>query len=275
MAHTIVFFHAHPDDEAIATSGTMAKAKVDGHRVVLVVATRGELGARPDDLRAGETLADRRSDETRASAAVIGADRVEFLGYRDSGMEDDPRIHETGTFHSADLDEAAERLAVLLRDEQASVLVGYDERGNYLHPDHVKVHHVAHRAVALAGTPLHYEATMNRDHIWNLMNERQNELEASGIREQPLGNFENIEEFNLGMREWFVTHCVDVRDYVAVKRAAMIAHASQIDDTSFFLRMPDEAFAESFGYEWFIRPGFPRAPSAPFEHDLFAPLASD
>src|SRR3954451_15005609 len=56
MPHTLVTVHAHPDDEAIATSGTMARAKADGHRVVLVVATRGELGEVPDDLAPGETL---------------------------------------------------------------------------------------------------------------------------------------------------------------------------------------------------------------------------
>ena len=38
---TLVFFHAHPDDEAIATGGTMARAAAEGHRVVLVCATEG------------------------------------------------------------------------------------------------------------------------------------------------------------------------------------------------------------------------------------------
>ena len=41
---TVVFFHAHPDDEALASGGTMARLAEEGHRVVLVVATRGEEG---------------------------------------------------------------------------------------------------------------------------------------------------------------------------------------------------------------------------------------
>ena len=41
---TLVAFHAHPDDESIAMGGVMAKASDEGHRVVLVVATRGEHG---------------------------------------------------------------------------------------------------------------------------------------------------------------------------------------------------------------------------------------
>ena len=54
---TLVCFHAHPDDESIATAGTMAKAAADGHRVVLVLATRGELGEPvPGVLAEGEQL---------------------------------------------------------------------------------------------------------------------------------------------------------------------------------------------------------------------------
>jgi len=41
---TLLLVHAHPDDEAISTGGAMMRAKADGHRVVLVTATRGEAG---------------------------------------------------------------------------------------------------------------------------------------------------------------------------------------------------------------------------------------
>ena len=53
---------------------------------MLVVATNGEHGEVPEDLRDGETLVDRRRAETEASAAALGVDRVVWLGYRDSGM---------------------------------------------------------------------------------------------------------------------------------------------------------------------------------------------
>lgn len=271
MAHTLVTVHAHPDDEAIATSGTMAKAKADGHRVVLVVATRGELGEVPTDLAPNESLADRRTAETLAAAAIIGVDRVEFLGYRDSGMEGDPRNADAESFVSDDVDAAAQRLAAILREEEADVLLSYDERGNYLHPDHIKVHHVANRAGELAAVPLVYEATMNTDYIWELMHRRGDEMpDGDGAPEMPA----TIDELNLGMREWTITHRIDVRGYVDVKRRAMVAHASQIAEQSFFLQMPLDGFAEAFGYEWFIRVGAPRAPDAPFADDLFAPLAA-
>src|SRR3954447_10571470 len=84
---TLVTFHAHPDDESIATGGVMAKAADEGHRVVLVVATRGEHGEVAEGfLDDGEQLWQRRVKETEDSARILGASRVEFLGYVDSGM---------------------------------------------------------------------------------------------------------------------------------------------------------------------------------------------
>src|SRR5690348_6703879 len=112
MAQTLVTFHAHPDDEAIATGGTMARASAEGHRVVLVVATRGELGEyAPDALAPGETLAERRVAEQEAAAKILGVHRVEFLGYRDSGMDGESTNTDEGAFAAADIDEAAQRLA--------------------------------------------------------------------------------------------------------------------------------------------------------------------
>ncbi|MGL5861895.1 MAG: PIG-L deacetylase family protein, partial [Phycicoccus sp.] len=83
---TIVFLHAHPDDEASQTSGTMARLVDDGHRVVVVFATDGDHGEAPDDLAPGESVVDRRRSEAAGSAAAIGLHRMVWLGYADSGM---------------------------------------------------------------------------------------------------------------------------------------------------------------------------------------------
>src|SRR3954466_7015030 len=109
---TLVCFHAHPDDECIATGGVMAKAAKDGHRVVLVVATKGENGEVPDGfLESGEELWQRRVKETNAAADILGVQRVEFLGYVDSGMMGTPENDVPGSFWTADVDEAAGGLA--------------------------------------------------------------------------------------------------------------------------------------------------------------------
>jgi LmbE family N-acetylglucosaminyl deacetylase len=250
MPYTLVLFHAHPDDEAIATGGTMARAKSEGHRVVLVSATRGELGEHaPDSLAPGEQLVDRRVAELHAAAEVLGVDRVEFLDYRDSGMAGEPTNDAPGSFASADVDEAAARLARILREEAADVLTIYDENGNYGHPDHIQVHRVGVRAAELAGTRRVYEATANRDHLQRLMAQMPQDPDAP---DSP------ADLDTLGVTADQITTTVDVRDFVDHKRAAMIAHASQIPDDSFFLQLPAEAFREAFGWEWFIRRDGPR-----------------
>ncbi|MCY3952724.1 MAG: PIG-L family deacetylase, partial [bacterium] len=134
---TLVCFHAHPDDEAIATGGTMAKAAAAGHRVVLVLATRGEEGEQiPGVVPDGEDLGAWRERETRDSAAVLGCHRVVFLGYRDSGMAGVPTNDAPESFWQADVNEAARRLAGILATEGADVLTIYDSHGGYGHPDH-------------------------------------------------------------------------------------------------------------------------------------------
>lgn len=125
----------------------MRKAYEEGHRVVLVVATRGELGEIPEGLLGeGEQLWQRRVDETRAAADILGAQRLEFLGYRDSGMMGTADNEAGGSFWTAPVEEAAEKLAAILREENADVLTVYDDNGGYGHPDHIQVHRVGMRA---------------------------------------------------------------------------------------------------------------------------------
>ena len=261
---TLVCFHAHPDDEAIATGGTMAMAAAAGHRVVLVMATRGEEGEQlagvvPD----GEELGDWREQETRRSASLLGCDRVLFLGYRDSGMAGTATNGSPDSFCRADVDEAARRLADVLTAERADVLTIYDAHGVYGHPDHVAVHRVGTRAAALAGTPRLYWATMNRDRIREM-------VEAADRAGRPVdeGRTERANSDEFGMPDADITHAVDVTGVLGVKRAAMSAHASQIGPESFFLNLAEPEFAAAFGTEWYVRPGHRRA--GPHEPDLFA-----
>ena len=262
MRRTLVSFHAHPDDESIATGGVLARAVAEGHRVVLALATRGEVGEVDDGfLEDGETLGARRTEETLRAAEILGVHRVEFLGYRDSGTAGTPANGDPKAFWSADIGEAAARLAALLNEEKADVLTVYDDHGGYGHPDHIQVHRVGHRAADLAGTPQVFESTMNRDHIRRMM--EQTLAGMSDSVEQPEMD---IEEF--GTPAALLTTAVDVRDFTGKKRAAMAAHASQIGENSFFLQMPEEIFTEAFGWEWFMRrgaaPGI--AESSLFEH---------
>jgi LmbE family N-acetylglucosaminyl deacetylase len=256
MRPTLVSFHAHPDDEAIATGGTLARAADEGHRVVLVVATRGEHGEVDDGfLDDGESLSERRVQETEEAAAILGVARVEFLGYRDSGMAGTAENELPGSFWTADVGEAASRLASILREEHAEVLTIYDDHGGYDHPDHIQVHRVGLEAARQTSVTRVYEATINRDHVRRLMLEMREQVETAGI--EPPGDLGEPEELTIGVTEDRITTTVDVSAFVDAKRAALAAHRSQVDESSFFLAMAPEQFRAAFSNEWFIRRGDP------------------
>lgn len=244
---TIVTFQAHPDDESITVGGSLRKAADEGHRVVLVVATNGEEGEIPEGLLAeGETLAQRRFAETQAAADVLGVKRLEFLGYRDSGMMGWEANSAPGSFWSASVEEAAAKLAAILVAEQADVITFDDDNGGYGHPDHIQVHRVGKRAAEIAGTPRVYQHTSNRDEA---VERWRRYAELTG------GDLPDVDVSTFGKPAAELTARVDVTAYIAAKRAGMRAHPSQIAEDSWFLAMDDHSFAEAFGVEWFIREG--------------------
>lgn len=250
---TLVFCHAHPDDEASQTAGTMRLATDAGHRVVCVYATDGDHGTVPPDLAPGETVVQRRRREAEASARVLGTARVVWLGYADSGMSGWEQNADERSFHTADLEEAAGRLAAILDEEDAAVVTGYDWHGGYGHPDHVKVHHVAHRAAEMAARrPRVLENTMNRDRLrQQLAAAREMGLDPGFDAEEPMddGNL-------IGLPQSEIHHAVDVTEVIEDKRAALACHASQVDVQQ-MLAMPPEVYATAFGVEHYAEPGRP------------------
>jgi LmbE family N-acetylglucosaminyl deacetylase len=265
VSRTCVFFHAHPDDEGLFTAGTMARLSAEGHRVVLVVATAGGSGlsdTRPD----GEDLGRVRLRELAASAKALGCARVEVLGYADSGL-DGTATPPPGqvAFFGCDLDEAAHRLAELLRTERADLLTIYDPAGGYGHPDHVQVHRVGIRAAALAGTPTVLEATVDRDRLLRALR-----LIGRVYRYPPGFDVERFTRLFASRAE--ITHRIDVRRYAAAKRASLAAHASQatggdsIRTLAVLRRLPGPLFRLVLGTEWFVRRDLP--PGSALTHPL-------
>ena len=249
----LVCFHAHPDDEGIATGGLMAKAADAGHRVILVCATRGEQGEPVEGvLSEGEELWERRMIELERSAAILGAEPPRWLGYEDSGMVDEPTNDNPACFWQADVEEAAERLAAILREVEADVVTFYDDHGGYGHPDHIQVHRVGKRACELADVEHTFESTMNRTRIQMMMNmQRADPDMANAMEDTP----DAAEMDDFGTPENDISFSIDVGSVIERKKRSMVAHASQIGPDSFFLKMPDEIFAVAFGEEWFNAPG--------------------
>jgi LmbE family N-acetylglucosaminyl deacetylase len=263
--YTLVAFHAHPDDEALFTGGTLARCSAEGHRVVVVTATAGERGLAATG---GAGLGATRLAELDAAAATLGVARVVALGYGDSGM-DAAAPPPPGSLCAAPLAEVADRLAAVLVEEQADALTVYDPNGGYGHRDHVRVHHAGVAAAAQAGTRLVLEATVARESIqravrlMNLLGVRPGGMRSSDLA----GTYRPRAE---------ITHEIDVRRWVPAKRRALAAHASQasggtdVRTVGLLSRLPGPLARAVLGREWYVEHG--RSPSRHLENDLFASL---
>jgi N-acetyl-1-D-myo-inositol-2-amino-2-deoxy-alpha-D-glucopyranoside deacetylase len=267
---TLLLVHAHPDDESISTGGVMAKSKAHGHRVVLVTATRGEVGEihNMDEATSRPRLGEIRTEELRAADEILGVDRQEFLGYRDSGMVDTPDNKDPRSFHQAPLEEAAAKLAVLIREERPDVVVTYGEDGVYGHPDHIKAHHVTNAALDMIereGQPVKklYYTAIPKSRMEAFVQQMPEEAQrAMG------GNMRIV-----GTPDELVTTQIDVHDYVDRKRAAFRAHVSQNDLNSWFATMQDQIYELAFGTE-FYQLARGKLGGDPPETDLFAGINS-
>ena len=243
MSAGVAFFHAHPDDEAIFTGGTIARLAEEGCRPVVVVATSGELGRRAEDAPDGD-LAEQRRAETREACRLLGAGSVTFLPYRDSGTPGDPANHAPGAFFGADTGEAAGMVADVLTASGATALVVYDAGGIYGHPDHVQVHRVGVEAARRAGVATLYQATVDREYLHFV------ETHLVEHAHDP-----EVGPPAIGVESVMVTTMVDVRRHLERKRAAIAAHASQVPDSTIDQLLPHASFAAVYGYEWYVREG--------------------
>ena len=273
MPRTLLAFHAHPDDEALLTSGTMARAAAEGHRVVLVVATDGDEGLASAEFTSDGRLGERRWEELRESARALGVKRVEHLGYADSGLGPQTLPDPPGRvrFVRADVEEAAEpprhhpargtrRRPADLRPQRR------------LRPPRPRQGAPGRRAGRGAGqTPRVLQATVPRDTICRAI--------ALAGRFYPFPPGFDPSSFQRAFSPRSeVTHRIGVRRHIRAKRASMRAHASQAtadggaDRTlAAFLRIPRPLFDLVFGREWYVDPEHP--PGAPVSRDVFAGLA--
>ena len=243
---TLVFVHAHPDDEALLTAGTMARATGEGHRVVLVVATDGAAGLTSEEFQ--HDLAGTRQAEVEASARALGVARTITLGYPDSGLHGDV----PGGFAQVGRFTIAKRVAAICDEEGADVLVGYDPSGGYGHPDHIQVHRSVRTAAALCSrVPRLFEATLPREPI-----ARAAHL-AAALRLTP-AEFSPAEFDAAWTPRADITHRVDVRSFLAAKDASLRAHSSQAaaDGTTRTLavltRLPRPLQALLLGTEYYV-----------------------
>ncbi len=251
---SFLFFHAHPDDESIFTGGTIAKLTDAGAAVTLVVATDDDSGRV-------------RRLEAEAAAAILKVDRVDFLGYADSGLG--PRLP-VDCFAATPVDVAAGPLAELAGEVAATALVVYDPGGIYGHPDHLAVHRVGLEAARRAGVATVYESTVDREHLHfvatHLVGDAVEALMHASVAERlegmlvdPMPQMSAPADGKLagGTPTVLIDTSIDVTDVLHRKRRAMAAHASQIPADSEVMMLDDATFAAVYGHEWYVRSGPP------------------
>jgi N-acetyl-1-D-myo-inositol-2-amino-2-deoxy-alpha-D-glucopyranoside deacetylase len=321
----MLLVHAHPDDETITNGATMARYAADGAHVTLVTCTRGEEGEIiPAELAhlasdCDDTLGDHRVGELADAMAALGVHDHRFLDrcgtdggrderYRDSGMVWGPDgvavpVPDTrpGAFALADLDEAAGRLADVIREVRPQVLATYDPGGGYGHPDHVQAHRVAMRAVELAAADgaggriatgaAHASGTDAVREVagvpgwdvpkvyWVAVPEGLMRTILAKLAEEGGNPFEGLSADgplpSMFAPDDLVTTAVDGSDYVEAKAAAMRAHATQINVEGPFFALSNGVGQPLAGTEFYrLVKGTPGGPldAEGRETDLFAAL---
>lgn len=246
----LAFVHAHPDDEAFFGGGAAAHYGALGHRVILITCTSGQLGFDAqgragnedghDDLHTTMT----RAGELQHSAAILGFARVVTLGYHDSGMMGWPQNDSPEAFMTTDPDAVARTIASILDAENVKVVVTYDEKGFYGHPDHIQANVVARKAVALSsGVERLYYSVVPKGNIEKLI-----------AAAEPLGLSLPAFVLDAGVHvdDDLIATTLDTSALVSLKHDSMAAHASQIDNED-LVQMPGALFALLFSSEYYQR----------------------
>ncbi|HEY6296176.1 MAG TPA: PIG-L family deacetylase [Streptosporangiaceae bacterium] len=270
---TMMAVHAHPDDEASSTGGVLAAYSAQGVQTVVVTCTNGEFGDGAGGVKPGQdghdeqAVAKQRLAELHESCAILGVTHLELLGYHDSGMPEWDYKDRPDAFCNIPQAEVVGRLTGLIEKYQPQVLITYDERGQYQHPDHVHASVCAQAAFAESGIPAKLYLAAIRPSDWRRLWEA---LRDAGV---DVPNFEETTEDRERAveAEQRITTTVDIREVLGRKRDALFAHGSQIGEASWFSKVPADVAQDTFGRESFIRAGDRTGAPLP-EDDLFAGL---
>jgi N-acetyl-1-D-myo-inositol-2-amino-2-deoxy-alpha-D-glucopyranoside deacetylase len=278
--HGLLVVHAHPDDEAIGTGATMAHYAKQGVPVCLVTCTRGEHGEIvADDLAElrddPERLGRHREAELAEALDALGVRNHVWLGglgrWRDSGMAGTPENDDPRAFARADPAETTRAMVEVLRQERPSVVVCYDERGGYGHPDHIQAHRVTMAALDPAADP---DYVPELGEPWQVPKVYWQVIPRTRVLAMAETMGFNLAEAMPGVSDETITAQIDGRAYLDAKVAALEAHRSQVDLTNGFfaqlVRIPE------FAVEHFQLVRGSRGPAGPseqgWEDDLFAGL---
>jgi len=251
MERSVLCVHAHPDDEVLFTGGLLASTSASGAETTVITCTDGRWGYAPGHIEVGHhdhdpfATARQRSQDLHASAGVLGIDRVIELQHFDSGM----RGWEVNTwpqaFANQPVEGVAAEIAAVIDEVAPDLVVTYDRFGVYGHPDHLQAYKVTVAALKLATHQPDFEVVTVSPSTAKKMTAAL--VDDTGIVPQWL-----LDMGEFGTPDEELVRVLDVSQWLPTKRAALEAHASQVDN-HFFLALDDRAFSVMLGTERFAR----------------------
>jgi mycothiol S-conjugate amidase len=192
-------------------------------------------------------LSEVRRQEMERARQILGV-RQDWLGFIDSGFpEGDPTPPlPEDCFAVQPVEVAAERLVALIRSERPHVVLTYDEKGGYPHPDHVMTHMISMEAFEAAGDPerypgtgepwqplkLYYQETFHKERVKAL----HDAVVMLGL-ESPFAEWLATWVDNPG-DEGRITTRIDCADFFHLRDEALIAHATQVDPEGRWFAVP-------------------------------------
>ena len=269
---------AHPDDEG-AVAGTLAYYANQGHEVMLICATKGEVGQISDpELATPETLGEVRTAELRHACDIIGIKQLHFLGYRDSGMENTPPNEDPRALVQAEPAEAVGKIVGLLRQLKPDIVITFEPYGWYGHPDHKAVYKLVTAAYEQVHEATAYpemgEPWQPQRLFYSVLPVSKFELiakfaEENGLADRPFEVVDIQKEV-----EAQITHTLDVHHLRETKQAVMLAHRTQFGEDNLFRKLPPEITEEVWGSEYFILV-YPAPADAPKQNPIVGLLGDD
>ena len=249
-SYTLFIVHAHPDDECSSTGGLIIKSIKDGNNVVLVTCRNGEMGEIKDNNLEKEIkrasspqkrLGEIRISELKKATEILGIQKLYTLGYKDSGMEGWDSNQNSDAFMNADLFEVSHKVALLIRKHKPDVVITYNERGGYGHPDHIMAHKITMEAIRLSEDSsidiqaldswkvkkIYYTAWARSKMIktWKWM-------KFFGAK-TPLDD-PDFREDKYGVPDHEITTYINIRSLLRKKWRALVQHKSQITGNFFW-----------------------------------------
>ncbi|MGW3041351.1 mycothiol conjugate amidase Mca [Kitasatospora sp. NPDC001159] len=246
--------HAHPDDESSKGAATLARYVAEGVDVLVATCTGGERGSvlnpAMDRPEVRDDLARIRREEMAAAREILGV-RQQFLGFVDSGMPGPDEPLPEGCFAAQPVEVAAAPLVALIREFRPHVVITYDETGGYPHPDHVMTHQVTVEAFEAAANPkrcpeagepwqaakLYYHLALSRAWFQTLH-------EAMTERGVPSAMGELLAGWPDTPPALVTTTRITCSEQFAIRDAAMLAHATQVEPGVAFMAHPRDVESE-------------------------------